>query len=188
MGNIFEGIYSIVVNNDAWADGYNFHSQYFVEENTFLITFLLMIGIGIAVALGFYFGLCNGNSNKYATPGNWVIALFVAGIAAFFVSNIYIGSANTNGLSGTETDATGFYKSSELYCQNQIDANDGHPDMQEQVRTAHNELVTKLSQGKDVAMRFNIMNIIISILLFIVTSFVVKNFTKHGSAIPLKLF
>lgn len=184
-----EKIYHFVTNNNAWNDGFFFHSNYFVNENAFLYAFLTALGIGVAVAAIFYFGFCNGKTAKYATHSNWFIALILACVTAYFASNVvYIGGQKLDD-NGNEVSSTGFYKSCKEHYMKKI-AEPEFADNEEQGRTLlskHNDIITALRQRQDVAFPFNTTNTVISLFAFIIASFGIKNFTKHGSAIPLKV-
>lgn len=190
MEKIMEKIYPWVTSNDAWNDGYFFHSNYFVDEKAFLYAFLTALGIGIAVAAIFYFGFCNGKTAKYATHSNWSIALILACVAAFFVGNaLYIGGEKLDD-NGNRISSSGFYESCEKYGMDKLNNESDFRDNEEQgtaLRNKYNDIITALHQGQDVALPFNITNTVISFLVFILASFGMKNFTKHGSAIPLKI-
>lgn len=182
-------IYHFVTSNDAWNDGFYFHSNYFVDENAFLWAFLTSFGIGAVVAAIFYFGLCNGKTAKYATLSNWVIALILACVTAYVAGNaFYIGGQKLDD-NGNEVSSSGFCKSCKEYYLKKIDE-PMFRDNEEQgtaLLSKHNDIITALHQGQDVATPFNITNTVISFLAFIIASFGMKNLTKHGSAIPLKV-
>lgn len=185
-----EKIYHFVTSNSAWNDGYFYHSNYFVDENTFLWAFLTSFGIGAVVAAIFYFGLCNGKTAKYATHFNWVIALILACITAYLVSNVvFIGGQKLDD-NGNEVSSSGFYKSCKEHYLKKINNESMFRDNEEQgtaLLSKHNDIITALEQRQDVALPFNGTNTAISLLAFIILSFSIKNLTKHGSAIPLKI-
>ena len=188
MGNFFESIYSLVTKHEAWTnDAYGYYSNYFVSENAFMWAFISMLAIGSIAACIYYFGFCNGISNKYAKPSYWLITMAVVGILAFALGKLcFIGSDSSN--DSGDSNASGFYKSCEVYCQVKVDENDGNEDIQNAIRESYNDIVENLNQGVDIVAKFQLVNLILSLLTFFIISMLVKNFTKHGSSIPFKLF
>lgn len=184
-----ETIYHFVTSLDAWNDGYNFHSNYFVDEKTFWLAFFTSSAIGLVAAGVFYFHLCNGKTAKYATHSNWFVTLILACIITFLGGNFcYIGGQKLDD-NGNEVSSRGFYKSCTEYC-NKIITEPEFANNDEQstaLLSKRNDIINALNQGQDVALPFNTTNTVISLLAFVITSFCIKNLTKHGSAIPLKM-
>lgn len=170
-------IYFLVTSLEQYSDKFYFHSNYFVEQRSFTEAFFYSSGIGAAVALVFYFVLCNGDSVKPATRVNWFIGLLLVALAAFFVGDIMIiGSDGTPG--------TGFYAACQDYANEYMIANQGNEQAITECQMELNNILENLRQGNDVALMFNLTNAVISMLVYFLTSLGVKNFTKSGSAIP----
>lgn len=169
-----ELIYFLVTSLEAYADKFGFHANYFVEKGAFLEGLLYSAGIGALIALLFYFGCCNGESVKPATRVNWLIGLFLVGLIAFFISDLFI----------IGSEGEGFYASLDAivreYCVNNSWDTLGIQERQIEMNT----IVKNLKEGKDVALEVNLTNVFISMLVYFLISLGVKNYTKHGSQIP----
>lgn len=185
MENLFNLLYSWVTQSNVWNDGYFFHYNYFITEGAFFKAFIIASVTGIVVAAIYYFGFCNGKTNKYANLAYWCIAMIIACVCSFALSSfVIIGSDNTN--AEGESNATGFYSSLSTFCQNKVDENEESPEQQNQYQDVYNNIVVNLNQGEDVALGLNMTNLFIALVSFIIFSFIFKNFTKHGSATPIK--
>ena len=77
--------YFLVTSLEAYKDQYGFHSAYFADGSGFMAGLLLSLGIGVVLALCFYFGLCNGKSAKPATRANWWVTLLLVVISTYFI-------------------------------------------------------------------------------------------------------
>ena len=164
-------------SSEAYKDQYGFHSAYFADGSGYLTGFLLSLGIGVFLALCFYFGLCNGKSAKHATRVNWFVTLLLVAVITYFVCDmVVIGAAGQPG--------TGFYAFCQDYANNYVSEHVGNNQTVQACLLEYNTIIDNLNQGKDVALMFNLNNVIYSVLAFFLTSLSVKNFTHHGSQIP----
>lgn len=169
--------YFLVTPLKAYNDQYGFHSAYFSDGPGFMNGFLISVVIGIALAFVFYFALCNGKSVKPATRANWWIMFCVVAIITYFVGDIFVvGTAGQPG--------TGFYRFCQNYANNYVNEHYGNNQAVQDCLLEFNRIIENLNQGKDVALMFNINNVIYSVLFYFLTSLGVKNFTKFGSQIP----
>lgn len=163
-------------SSEAYKDQYGFHSAYFADGSGYLTGFLLSLGIGVFLALCFYFGLCNGKSAKPATRINWWVTLFLVAVITYFVCDmVVIGAAGQPG--------TGFYAFCQDYANNYVSEHVGNNQTVQACLLEYNTIIDNLNQGNDVALMFNLNNVFYSVLAFVLTSFGVKNLTKHGSQI-----
>ena len=163
-------------SSEAYKDQYGFHSAYFADGSGYLTGFLLSLGIGVFLALCFYFGLCTGNSAKPATRINWWITLLLVAVITYFVCDmVVIGAAGQPG--------TGFYAFCQDYANNYVSEHVGNNQTVQACLLEYNTIIDNLNQGNDVALMFNLNNVFYSVLAFVLTSFGVKNLTKHGSQI-----
>ena len=163
-------------SSEAYKDQYGFHSAYFADGSGYLTGFLLSLGIGVFLALCFYFGLCNGKSAKPATRINWWVTLLLVAVITYFVCDmVVIGAAGQPG--------TGFYAFCQDYANNYVSEHVGNNQTVQACLLEYNTIVDNLNQGNDVALMFNLNNVFYSVLAFVLTSFGVKNLTKHGSQI-----
>lgn len=168
--------YFLVTSLEAYKDQYGFHSAYFADRSGYLTGFLLSLGIGVFLALCFYFGLCNGKSAKPATRINWWVTLLLVAVITYFVCDmVVIGAAGQPG--------TGFYAFCQDYANNYVSEHVGNNQTVQACLLEYNTIIDNLNQGKDVALMFNLNNVFYSVLAFVLTSFGVKNLTKHGSQI-----
>ena len=169
--------YFLVTSLEAYKDQYGFHSAYFADGSGYLTGFLLSLGIGVFLALCFYFGLCNGKSAKPATRINWWVTLLLVAVITYFVCDmVVIGAAGQPG--------TGFYAFCQDYANNYVSEHVGNNQTVQACLLEYNTIIDNLNQGNDVALMFNLNNVFYSVLAFVLTSFGVKNLTKHGSQIP----
>ena len=169
--------YFLVTSLEAYKDQYGFHSAYFADGSGFMIGLLLSLGIGVVMALCFYFGLCNGKSAKPAIRANWWITLLLVMIITYFICEmVVIGAAGQPG--------TGFYEFCQNYANNYVAEHVGNNQTVQACLLEYNTIIENLNQGKDVALMFNLNSVIYSVLVFFLTSLGVKNLTKHGSQIP----
>ena len=171
-------VYFLVTSfsSEAYKDQYGFHSAYFADGSGYLTGFLLSLGIGVFLALCFYFGLCNGKSAKPATRINWWVTLLLVAVITYFVCDmVVIGAAGQPG--------TGFYAFCQDYANNYVSEHVGNNQTVQACLLEYNTIVDNLNQGNDVALMFNLNNVFYSVLAFVLTSFGVKNLTKHGSQI-----
>ncbi|CAK7086295.1 MAG: hypothetical protein BACB_04408 [Bacteroides thetaiotaomicron] len=163
-------------SSEAYKDQYGFHSAYFADGSGYLTGFLLSLGIGVFLALCFYFGLCNGKSAKPATRINWWVTLLLVAVITYFVCDmVVIGAAGQPG--------TGFYAFCQDYANNYVSEHVGNNQTVQACLLEYNTIIDNLNQGNDVALMFNLNNVFYSVLAFVLTSFGVKNLTKHGSQI-----
>ena len=163
-------------SSEAYKDQYGFHSAYFADGSGYLTGFLLSLGIGVFLALCFYFGLCNGKSAKPATRINWWVTLLLVAVITYFVCDmVVIGAAGQPG--------TGFYAFCQDYANSYVSEHVGNNQTVQACLLEYNTIVDNLNQGNDVALMFNLNNVFYSVLAFVLTSFGVKNLTKHGSQI-----
>lgn len=163
-------------SSEAYKDQYGFHSTYFADGSGYLTGFLLSLGIGVFLALCFYFGLCNGKSAKPATRINWWVTLLLVAVITYFVCDmVVIGAAGQPG--------TGFYAFCQDYANNYVSEHVGNNQTVQACLLEYNTIIDNLNQGNDVALMFNLNNVFYSVLAFVLTSFGVKNLTKHGSQI-----
>ena len=168
--------YFLVTSLEAYKDQYGFHSAYFADGSGYLTGFLLSLGIGVFLALCFYFGLCNGKSSKPATRINWWVTLLLVAVITYFVCDmVVIGAAGQPG--------TGFYAFCQDYANNYVSEHVGNNQTVQACLLEYNTIIDNLNQGNDVALMFNLNNVFYSVLAFVLTSFGVKNLTKHGSQI-----
>ena len=168
--------YFLVTSFEAYKDQYGFHSAYFADGSGYLTGFLLSLGIGVFLALCFYFGLCNGKSAKPATRINWWVTLLLVAVITYFVCDmVVIGAAGQPG--------TGFYAFCQDYANNYVSEHVGNNQTVQACLLEYNTIIDNLNQGNDVALMFNLNNVFYSVLAFVLTSFGVKNLTKHGSQI-----
>ena len=168
--------YFLVTSWEAYKDQYGFHSAYFADGSGFMIGLLLSLGIGVVMALCFYFGLCNGKSAKPATRINWWVTLLLVAVITYFVCDmVVIGAAGQPG--------TGFYAFCQDYANNYVSEHVGNNQTVQACLLEYNTIIDNLNQGKDVALMFNRNSVSYSVLAFVLTSFGVKNLTKHGSQI-----
>ena len=168
--------YFLVTSFEAYKDQYGFHSAYFADGSGFMIGLLLSLGIGVVMALCFYFGLCNGKSAKPATRINWWVTLLLVAVITYFVCDmVVIGAAGQPG--------TGFYAFCQDYANNYVSEHVGNNQTVQACLLEYNTIIDNLNQGNDVALMFNLNNVFYSVLAFVLTSFGVKNLTKHGSQI-----
>lgn len=168
--------YFLVTSLEAYKDQYGFHSAYFADGSGYLTGFLLSLGIGVFLALCFYFGLCNGKSAKPATRINWWVTLLLVAVITYFVCDmVVIGAAGQPG--------TGFYAFCQDYANNYVSEHVGNNQTVQACLLEYNTIIDNLNQGNDVALMFNLNNVFYSVLAFVLTSFGVKNLTKHGSQI-----
>lgn len=169
--------YFLVTSLEAYKDQYGFHSAYFADGSGFMTGLLLSLGIGVFLALCFYFGLCNGKSAKPATRANWWVTLLLVVISTYFICEmVVIGAAGK--------PETGFYDFCQVYANHYMDEHQGNNQIVQACLLEYNNIIENLNQGKDVALMFNLNSVIYSVLVFFLTSLGVKNLTKHGSQIP----
>lgn len=169
--------YFLVTSLEQYSDKFGFHTNYFVENGTFALAFGCSFGIGAAIALAFYFGMCNGESVKHATRTNWYIGLLLVALAAFFVSDIMFIGADGN-------PGTGFYGACQEHIRQFMLQHQGNQQVIQECQTEFNKIMKNLNEGNDVALMFNVTNALLSMLFYLLASIGVKNFTKHGSQIP----
>lgn len=180
--------YFLVTSLEQYSDKLGFHKYFFEGElpswlkdvapfPAFYEGFLCSLGIGAAIALAFYFGMCNGESVKPATRTNWYIGLLLVALAAFFVSDIMFIGADGN-------PGSGFYGACQEYAKKFMENHTGNQQDIKACLDEFNKIKTALNEGNDVALMFNVSNALLSMLFYLLASIGVKNFTKHGSQIP----
>lgn len=172
-----DAIYFWVSSLDCFKDRFDFHAKYFIDGGAFLYGFLLSVGVGIVVAFAFYFVCCNGKNAKPASVPNWLIALVLAVVAAYFLGDVLVmGSAGTPG--------SGFYAACNKFANDFVIANSGNMTATQECMAEYNTIIQALQKGKDVALEFNLTNAFLAAIAYFATSMVVKNLTKHGTRIP----
>ena len=170
--------YFLVTSLEQYADKFGFHNYYFVENGgAFTEGYFYSAGIGVVVALAFYFGLCNGESAKPATRVNWGIGLLLVALAAYFIGDIMIIGSDGN-------PGSGFYGACQEFANNFMSQNIGNNQAVQECQMELNRILEELRKGNDVALMFNVTNAVLSMLFYFLTSIGVKNFTKHCSQIP----
>lgn len=169
--------YYFVTSLDQYADKFGFHNYYFVENGAFTAGFWYSFGIGVVVALAFYFGLCNGESVKHATRVNWGIGLLLVALAAYFIGDFLIIGSDGN-------PGSGFYCACQEFANNFMSHNIGNNQAVQECQMELNRILEELRKGNDVALMFNVTNAVLSMLFYFLTSLGVKNLTKMGSHIP----
>lgn len=163
--------------SEKWLDGCGFHQHYFIDLNIFAYSLLAMLVIGVAASVLFYFTCCNNESNRKATTLNCWIAFAVALVAAFLVSKFaFFGG-----------EESGFVASSETYLSDRLGDKDNPltETEQNQWNQTYENVKEDVSKGDDVELMFDFTNVVLALIAFCGTSFIVRRYTVHGSKIFL---
>lgn len=172
-----EIVYQLVTMSEKWLDECGFHQHYFTDLNIFAYCLLAMLAIGVAACVLFYLTCCNNESNRMATTLNCWIALAVALVVAFLVSKFaFFGG-----------EESGFVASSETFLNERMEDPDNPLTDSEKglwTRTYEN-IKEDVSNGDDVELMFDLTNVVLALIAFCGTSFVVRRYTVHGSKIFL---
>lgn len=172
-----EFVYQLVTMSEKWLDGCCFHQHYFIDKNIFAYSLLAMLVIGVAASVLFYLTCCNNESNRKATTLNCWIAFAVALVVAFLVSKFaFFGG-----------EESGFVASSETYLDNRLGDKDDPLTYSEQDmwKKTFANVKEDVSNGDDVELMFNFTNVVLALIAFCGTSFIVRRYTVHGSKIFL---
>lgn len=162
------------------TNDYALYFEHYVKQtNVCLTTFLIGIGIALAIAAIFYFGICN-TSFTLSKRVNWVIALIITAAASFFASSSYLeghdgGSGATS--SGIYADSYNFQETlSEDLDDDNLATMNGDAD----------NFRTDLNKGEfSIFTEIALLNMAYSVIFFLCLSFVFKRFTTHGKNIPV---
>ena len=168
-------------------DDFDFHKQFFVEENAFLTGLIVSLVIGVVVAAAYYFGCCNSKTSlSTANIPSWIIALCLAGGLAYLVADFaIIGKANTVD-QNSMFRRNSFYVSMEKYYNSNYASQTEDATQLQEILDEKTQISDALDNGKDVRLPFDLGCVIYAILFFYITSICVKGMTRAGAAIPHK--
>lgn len=157
-----------------------FFNNYFMESDVCLWTFIIGLGIAVAVCSIFYFGICN-KSYALSTRLNWFVALIVCGVITFFASLMYVKGHD----GGDASSSTGLYLSSYTLQDNYAVSIEDNDDQLVEWNQTCDDFRDDLSTGVfDIINMISLINTLYATLLFILMSFCVKGATTHGKNIP----
>lgn len=164
----------------------DYYSGYFVETSICSSIFLTGMGIALAIAAVYYFGICNFVFNL-AKRWVWGIVLALVFVVSLFTTIPMIIGEDTEDIE----NATGIFANAhqiEATKLNMTEDSDQREeisqiatDFREQFKQKEDSFMTE----EDLPMEMAITNGIYSAILFIILSFLFKRHTRHGSAIPL---
>lgn len=181
MGSFIYSWATDLENLCSTNDYSEFFNYYFMKSDVCLWTFLIGLGIAVALCAIFYFGICN-RSYTLSTRLNWFVALFVCGVITFLSSNTYVKGHDGEGSSSS----TGLYSSSyNLQNNYEEEVRDNSNQLTEWEQTC-DDFRNKLStDGFEIITEISLLNTLYALLLFILMSFCVKGTTTHGKNIPV---
>lgn len=171
-----ENLYYLVMRMTTWTDNdpRQFLHHYFVQEGAFVTCFAIALAIAVIGLLVFYgwFGMA---SNRLSNRTVWFVTLIVVGLVTLAVTQlVVIGSLDS--LTGFFNDVASH--ASDLR-QNVPQDQVGIFDLQVQ------QIKDTISKGCDVTWALDLWNTAISLIIFVVMSFVVKRFTRYAIAVPV---
>jgi len=174
-------VYFFVSQLDEFTEGgWDFYSNYFLEEGGFLYSFLIALAVAVVMLIIFYGFICN-KVFKLSKPIVWLVFLCLSlGITFFATSSFIIGNYEAE-------DSTGFYGSIEttytnLSNKDNFQANPG--DLKALIATKE-DIIEKLGEKtSEVATSLCVGNSIFSLIWFLLFSVLFKGFTKYGIAVP----
>lgn len=169
--------------NEEFVD---YYTGYFVDTSVCGTIFWTGMGIALAVAVLYYFGICNFVF-KLAKRWVWFCVLALVFVITLFTTNSQIVGHDAD----NPDDATGIFGVAYSIEGNKLDGTDDDIMREELQLTASDFREQFLSKEDSVMMRESlplemaVTNAVYASLLFIVLSFLFKRHTTHGAAVPL---
>lgn len=172
----------------SWEEHNKYGFHQFIIDDTGWAAFGTAIAIGLVIAIIYY--LIVGKNSRMANLSTWVIALIASLILSFFVSDkIFVGEP-LNKRKGVTTESI-TYKHSFFHA---IDTKEkslhnspkykDDPAAKEKISEYKNKLEKELVKGHDIVTSYNISCVFWTLIFFILTSYVVKNWQAATSTVP----
>ena len=177
-------IYHFVTTSNAWEP--RFHENFFVTHHAFLYGLLIALGIGVVIALIYYFSCCNSkNTVKMANIYTWLVAGVVSAVLSFFVANwVIIGKSGVNNQKSLFYTYS-FYNANETYYNVEVQRNVKNEKLVKDLATTKQKIKTDLDQGHDVRLPYSATTTVLNIIFFVAASFCIKGATRNGKHIPV---
>lgn len=173
-----------IMNGGKDSDFIDYYTGYFVDTSICSTIFLTGMGIAAAIALLYYFGVCN---LVFKLAKRWV---WLCVLALVFVITLFTTSHQIVGHDADDANnATGIFKESYSIETDKISGTDDETERNKIMVTASDfrEQFNQEDSGmmrESLPLEIALANAIYSILLFIVLSFFFKRHTIHGAAVP----
>lgn len=168
------------------GDYIQFFENYFRQTSVLENALFMGLGIGIVLALVFYYVLCN-ISIKFGNIGAWAITLAVSLCITFFSTSYFVLGSD----GGDAESSTGFYSS--IYETQSImldDVGDNQEDRQN-INERTVQLTTELNDGTNsVITEISLINMLYCAIIFFIFSMLItkikglRDYTIHGKAVP----
>lgn len=172
----------------SWEEHNKFGFHQFIIDDTGWAAFGTAIAIGLVIAVIYY--LIVGKNSRMANLSTWVIALIASLILSFFVSDkIFVGEPLNRKEGITKESITykhSFFHAIDTKEKNLIDSKKYREDpaAKEKISNYKKELVKKIEKGQDMVMTYNMSCVFWTLIFFILTSYVVKNWQASTSTVP----
>ncbi len=168
------------------ADYATYYSNYFNETPICTSIFWIGMAIATAIALFYYFGICNF---VFQLAKRWI---WLCVVAVVFVATLFSTIPTIVGHDADDPqNATGVFLSAYLTEEGLLNGTDDDNAREEIMQTASDFREQFLKKEKSTVMReslpmeMGVANGCYAMVIFIVLSFAFKKHTKHGSSIPL---
>lgn len=174
-----------ILNGGENEEFIDYYTGYFVDTSVCSTIFWTSMGIAAAIAVLYYFGICNFIF-QLAKRWVWLCVLALVFIITLFTTTHQIVGNDAD----NPEDATGIFFSAYTTESDKLDGTDDDDMREELQQTAADFREQFLSKEDSDIMRESlplemaITNAIYAILLFTILSFIFKRHTTHGAAIP----
>lgn len=150
--------------------------NYFVKEGAFDMAFICALIVALVCLIVFY-GIFGMKIYKLATKTVYWITAGVASLLTFVLTQFIIV--------GSKSNITGFFHSVNEYFNNSEYIRNLQGEQRTLVDLQRDELENKMDSFCNAVCWLDVTNIFITLIIFILISLVVKNFTIHAKRIPL---
>ena len=169
--------------NEEFVD---YYTGYFVDTSVCSTIFWTGMGIAAAIAVLYYFGICNFFF-KLAKRWVWLCVLALVFVITLFTTIPQIVGHDAD----NPEDATGIFHVAYNIESSKLDGTDDDSMREELQLTASDFREQFLAKEDSIMMRESLplqmalTNAVYAILLFIILSFLFKRHTIHGAAVPI---
>ena len=166
-----EYLFFPVSGNDAYNDTLGFHTNYFINNNGFLWSLLVAVGIALVLSLLFYFAFARNIT--LAKKLNWFICSLIVGGLSYGACDLFL-----IGQPGSQSTITFYNANNELVKSKVADP------MAPSYAQKKIEIENDLKKYKDVRVPFDFTTAAWSWIFFFGISCCIKGYSKYANHIP----